>query len=232
MSDNADMTATRAAILEAARFHVAFDGWSDAVLMAAAAEAGVDAQAARAAFPRGAIDLAHAFHLDGDAALARALRDDLPRDLRYSEKVAWAIRKRLEIAGRDREAVRRAAAFFALPVHAATGARALWHTADTIWTGLGDTSDDVNWYSKRAILSGVYSASLLYGRGDRSDGCRDTWEFVDRRIADVMSFETAKASVRNTPVHRAFMAGPGRLLDTIRAPAPRGRDDLPGQQKA
>ena len=92
--------------------------------------------------------------------------------------------RRLEIA--DREAVRRAAALFALPLYAADGARAVWHTADTIWTALGDTSDDINWYSKRATLSAVYGAVVLYWLGDDSQDHQASWEFLDRRIDDVM----------------------------------------------
>ena len=232
MTDNSDLATIRAAIIDASRFHVAFDGWSDAVLKAAAAEADIPLADARAAFPRGAIDLAYEFHVAGDRALAEALAEGFPADLRYSQKVAYAVRKRLEIAASDREAVRRGVAFFALPMNAATGTRAIWHTADTIWTALGDTSKDINWYSKRAILSGVYSASVLYWLGDRSEGFEDSWAFIDRRISDVMRFEKAKAAARKSPLHRAFMAGPGRLFDHIRAPNAEPPSDLPGHLKA
>ena len=228
MSSYSNQSEVQARILEAARFHLAFDGFSEAVLSAAAADAGVCDEEAKAAFPRGAIDLAYAFHIAGDHALALAM-EDMPADLRYSQKVAWAVKERLAIAAQDREAVRRAAGYFALPIHAATASRALWHTADTIWNGLGDTSDDFNWYSKRAILSGVYSASLLYWLGDTSESAANTDAFVERRIEDVMRFEKAKASARKSPLHRAFMAGPGRLLDQIRAPGKHAPDDLPGR---
>lgn len=231
MTDKSQTAQIREAIIDACRFHVAFDGWSDAVLNAAAIEAGVPISDAKAAFPRGAIDLAYQFHLSGDRELARVLAEGFPTDLRYSEKVAYGVRKRLEIAAPDREAVRRAAAFFALPLNAATGTKAVWNTADTIWNALGDTSRDINWYSKRAILSGVYSASLLYWLGDKSEGFADSWAFVDRRIADVMRFEKTKAALRKSPLHRAFMAGPGRLLDHIRAPDADAPADLPGRLK-
>ena len=41
----------------------------------------------------------------------------------------------------------------------------------------------------RAILSSVYSATVLYWLGDESAGHGATWSFLDRRIADVMQFE-------------------------------------------
>ena len=223
------VTEARAAVLGTARFHVIFDGWSEAMYRAAVAEAGIDGDTARQAFPRGVIDLAYEFHLSGDRVLAQRLADADLSKLRYSEKVGHAVMTRLEIAAEDREAVRRAAAFFALPMHVGTGSRALWHTADTVWTALGDTSQDVNWYSKRAILSGVYSSSLLYWLGDESDAFADTRAFVDRRIGDVMSFEKTKARVRDSALGKAFMQGPGRLLDLIKAPGQGAPDDLPGR---
>ena len=95
--------------------------------------------------------------------------------------------RRLElIAGRPRGGAARRRRSFALPHHAADGARAIWHTADTIWTALGDASRDFNWYSKRATLSAVYSSALLYWLGDATPAHTATREFVQRRIDNVM----------------------------------------------
>jgi ubiquinone biosynthesis protein COQ9 len=129
----------------------------------------------------------------------------------------------------DKELVRRGSTFFALPQNAAEGARAIWGTADAIWTALGDTSDDVNWYSKRATLSAVYSATVLYWLGDDSPGHEATRDFLDRRIGDVMQFEKMKAAVRSNPLGKALLAGPIKLMEQIRAP--RAPADLPGSLK-
>lgn len=215
-------------ILEAAPFHVAFDGWSDAALHAAARDANVSESDAKALFPRGPIDLAMAFHFAGDAELKSRLSAMDLAEMRYSARVGHAVCERIMIAAPHREAVRRGVAFFALPFNAASGAKCIWNTADTIWTALGDTSDDVNWYSKRAILSGVYSSSILFWLGDTSDDFEATRAFVDRRIGDVMNFEKFKGSVRKTPFFGLFQRGPGRILDRVRAPHAAVRDDLPG----
>jgi ubiquinone biosynthesis protein COQ9 len=220
----------KARVLAAALPIVPFDGWTDRTLSDAVEDAGVDPGDARLAFPRGGVDLALAFHFANDDLLpARLAAEDLSA-LRYSEKIARAVTLRLEIIQPHKEAVRRAATLFALPIYAADGARAIWHTADTIWTVMGDTSDDVNWYTKRATLSGVYSASVLFWLGDESEDMSATTAFVERRIADVMQIEKVKAMVKDNPIGRAFMAGPGKLLDQIRAPG-QGPDDLPGRWK-
>ena len=145
--------------------------------------------------------------------------------LRYRDRVAALVRARLE-AG-DREVVRRGAALFALPQHAGQGAALIWGTADAIWRTLGDTSEDINWYTKRATLAAVYSACVLYWLGDDSPGQAATRDFVDRRIEDVMRFETFKARVRDNKPLMGLLAGPLWLAAQVRAPkgAPQ---DLPG----
>ncbi len=217
----------RAKVLEAALPLVVFDGWTDRTLADAVLDSGVDPGLSRMAFPRGGVDLALAFHNAGDRALAERLEEADLTDLRYSDRVARAIEMRLEIIAAEREAVRRAVALFALPVHAADGARAIWQTADTIWQGLGDSSEDINWYTKRMTLSAVYSSVVLYWLGDDSPDWQSTREFIDRRIENVMQFEKVKSAVRSSPLGRAFEAGPGRLLDRVRAPDAM-REDLPG----
>lgn len=216
-------------VLAAALPHVAFDGWSAETLRAAVAESGVDAGLAAQAFPRGALDLALAFHRAGDADMLSALKKADLNGMRFRDRIAFAVRLRLEQVADEKEAVRRAAAFFALPVNAAEGAAAVWKTADLIWTALGDTSDDLNWYSKRATLSAVYSATVLYWLGDDSDGHQATWEFLDRRIDDVMGIEKLKAKARETPVVKDLMEAQTRFFDWVKAPKGEAPDDLPGR---
>ena len=181
---------------------------------------------ARVICPRGAVDLALAFHARGDAEMLERLNSEDLSDLKFRDRIAAAVRFRLQ-AVPDREAVRRGVTLFSLPSYAADGAKAVWGTCDLIWDALGDTSDDVNWYTKRATLSGVYSSTLLFWLGDDSPDHQRTWEFLDRRIADVMQFEKLKAQVNNNPLFKPFLAVPNWLASQVRAPV-RMRADLPG----
>ena len=221
------LAATRRAVLAAALPHVAFDGWTDRTLTAAVKDAGAEPGLARLAFPRGGVDLALAFHNEKDAELARELASADLLGLRFRDRIAWAIMRRLELVAGDREAVRRGATLFALPIHAADGARAIWHTSDTIWTALGDTPRDFAWYSKRATLSAVYSSALLYWLGDETPGASATREFVARRIDDVMRIEGMKAKVRANPLGAALLKGPTAILERLRPQRP-ASPDLPG----
>lgn len=221
----------KARLLEAAKPHVPFDGWSDATFDAAVQDAGIAQGLARAVCPRGAVDLALAFHEAGDAAMLTRLAQAELGAMRFRDRIAAAVRYRLE-AVEDRELVRRGMTLFSLPQHAGDGAQALWRTADRIWTALGDTSDDVNWYTKRATLSGVYGATVLYWLGDDSPGHQATWAFLDRRIEDVMRIEKLKAKVRENRVLSGLMAGPNAILSRVRAPVSTQQEGLPGRWSA
>ena len=91
--------------------------------------------------------------------------------------------------------------------------------SDAIWTILGDTSEDYNWYSKRTILSGVYSSTVLYWLGDESEGSENTWAFLDRRIDGVMQFEKVKAQMRGSKLAQMALWGPQQALSLLRAPS-------------
>ena len=208
--------------------HVPFDGWSEAAFRRAVEDAGVAPAQARAAMPRGAVDAALHFHARDDERLAEALRAADLGEMRYRDRVTHGVRTRIELADQNAEAVRRGMTLFALPMHVADGLKAMWGTADTIWDALDDRSLDANWYSKRAILSGVYGATVLYWLGDQSEGHRDTWDFLDRRIDGVMRFEKTKAQLRSSPLLSRLLAPAEALASRVRAPARMPRGDLPG----
>jgi len=209
----------REALIDAALTHVPFEGMNDRAISAGARDIGLAPALVRAFLPEGGAGLAAAYHRRGD----RALRDWLaayPPQGRMRNRIATALRHRLEIA--DPELVRAGSAVLALPQNAALGARLLGETADVIWDGLGDSSDDVAWWTKRASLGAVYGATVLYWLGDTSEGKADSWAFLDRRIDNVMGFERLKAQVAKVP---GVSAATRLATGWIHAPKPR---DLPG----
>ena len=214
-------------LLDAALPHVAFDGWSPATFNAAVADAGIDPAVAKTACPRGAVDLAVAYHRRGDAAMVAALKEADLSNMRFRDKVAHAVLLRLQVID-DKEAVRRGTTLFSLPHMAGDGAKLIWGTADAIWTALGDSSQDVNWYTKRMTLSGVYSSVVLYWLGDDSVDIQATDAFIDRRIDNVMQFEKFKAQAKANPLLKPLTGTLERIMAGIKAPGAATSPDLPG----
>ena len=214
-------------LLSAAVNHVPFDGWTETTFQAAIADTGLDRTVARAICPRGAVDLAVAFHLRGDRIMIDQAKAQNMSGLKFREKISAMVRLRLE-AVTDKELVRRGATLFALPQYAPDGAKLVWGTSDAIWNALGDTSNDVNWYTKRATLCAVYSSTVLYWLGDTSEGNSATWGFLDRRIENVMQIEKLKAQVNDSPTLSKLLMGPKWVLSQVKAPNQGLRARMPG----
>jgi ubiquinone biosynthesis protein COQ9 len=186
----------RTRILEAFPTHAARLGWTDAALKAACQEVQLSEGEAALACPKGAVDLFDAFADRADQAMLEALADlDLP-SMRIRDKVKAAVQLRLEAQLPYKEAGRAMTRALARPDRAPEAARILWRTADRIWRALGDTSTDENFYTKRAILSGVLASTYARWFTDNTTDHSETWAFLDARIENVMQFEKFKARLK------------------------------------
>ena len=181
-----DADKLREELLQASLAHVAFDGWSRTTLRAAARDLGVDPVLAFNAFPGGEAELIEAFSTWADHRMLDALAESDLAAMRVRDRIATAVRSRLELLEPHREAVRRGLAFLALPPNAALGVKCLYRTVDAIWYAAGDRATDYNFYTKRLLLAGVYSSTLLVWLNDVSEGRAETWAFLERRIAEVL----------------------------------------------
>ena len=214
-------------LMVAALPNVAFDGWSNSTFEAACRETDISERKARLSCPRGALDLAVAFHKWGDDQFEISFTKKRISKLKVREKIKKAVELRIKLAS-DKEAVRRGVALFALPVYAFEGSRLIWDTADLIWELIGDKSEDYNWYSKRTILSAVYASTVLYWLGDDTEGNKETWHFLDRRIEDVMKFENAKVQLKTNKFTKEFNGRAGKFLQKIKRPTRNVDPNLPG----
>ena len=172
-----------------------FDGWSDAALVAAADEHGIDPAVARLAFPGGAMDMIAAYVDSVDAAMAARFADGSLGGMKIRERIRALVWFRLDASRGLEEAISRALAIQAMPRNAARSLKLGWHSADAMWRLAGDTATDYNHYTKRAILAGIYAASLAVYVNDESEGKEDSAAFLDRRIDGVMRFEKVKAQL-------------------------------------
>ncbi len=187
----------RIAVLDKALARAPFEGWTPLMMRRACVDAGIDTAFSAAAFPAGIADLLRFWSKHNDAAMASAMESPEFAGLRIREKVAFAVMARLSALRPHKESARRATAVMALPPYAMLAPKLVWSTADAIWRGLGDKSTDFNYYSKRAILSGVWTSTLTRWLGDNSDEEEATKAFLLARIENVMQIEKAKARFRD-----------------------------------
>lgn len=84
-----------------------------------------------------------------------------------------------------------ALAIMAQPSYVAPSFAELARLADEIWYLAGDMSVDGSWYTKRATLSAIYSATEVFMTQDTSKDFVETEQFLDARLADNMKVGSA-----------------------------------------
>lgn len=192
-----------------------FDGWSRAGIDSAARQLGIDPVQARLAMPKTQAGLIDVYIGEVDRALEAYFTPKRLSGMKIREKIRALIWRRLELMGPAREAVRRALAILAMPQNVPLALRTGWRTADLMWRIAGDTSTDINHYTKRTTLGAVYGSTLLVWLDDESEGWTETAAFLDRRIDDVMRFEKFKAEWRGSSGQRLSLS---RFLGRLRYP--------------
>ncbi|ORX64104.1 ubiquinone biosynthesis protein COQ9 [Basidiobolus meristosporus CBS 931.73] len=177
-------------ILEASLPFVRTYGWSTGSIAKGAQALGY-LPVTHGLFPNGGLDLVDYFMED---ARLKTLPDC---SLSTTEKVRKACITRLQHTMPYAESWPEAAAILAEPWNAPVAMRHLSSLVDDIWYLAGDKSFDFNWYTKRFLLSGVYTSTEMYMTKDHSPDFTNTLEFLDRRLEDIsmlasFGFQTAR----------------------------------------
>ena len=191
-----------AAIVSAALMHVPFDSWSDEALVAGAVDACIEPERVSVCFPSGPVDAIVAYIAVADAEMVAAFDALADKPEKVHLMIRTLILLRLEQASAHKEAVRRALTLLALPTNAGQSARTLYRTVDAMWRAAGQQDTDFSFYTKRATLAAVYSATLLAWMADTSSDMAATEAFLDRRLRDV-----ARIPQMTGPARSIFAAG-------------------------
>ncbi|KAI5674228.1 hypothetical protein M9H77_14592 [Catharanthus roseus] len=194
-------------VLRASLNHVIRFGWTEAAMIAGAREVGVSPSIV-GSFSRKEAALVEFFM---DECLQRLIDIidsgvDL-KDLIPSARIAKLVRIRLEMQAPYISKWPQALSIQAQPANITTSFKQRAMLIDEIWHAAGDDSTDVDWYAKRTILGGIYSATELYMLTDASPDYRDTWTFLDRRIRD--AFDLKKSVQEAKYLAEAVGAGMG-----------------------
>ena len=209
--------AVRDRVLEEALGEIPLSGFSQASLDAAAAKAGIAKRELQDAFPKGPTSLVEAFSHWADRRMAETMAAAAP-GRRMRDSVTAAVKARIEVLALHKEAARRAAAFLAVPQNAPLGAKLMMKSVDAMWRAAGDRSSDFSYYTKRAMLAGVYGSTLAYWFSDSSEGNSATWTFLDHRIDNVMAIEKFKGKAKES---FAKLPDPLGIFNALRGGRPR-----------
>lgn len=171
---------------------VPFSGWSVGAMEACSKRLGYNEEFWKIVFEEGLSDVLLAYHQIIDDQLVQEMNQVDLTKLRTHERVALAVKTRLRLLAKNRNIFNKTMGYLSNPLNVALASKLAWKAVDDIWFEYGgDQSTDFNYYSKRTLLLGVYSSSLLYLQSDESEDLADTMDFVDRRLSDVMALGKA-----------------------------------------
>ncbi len=196
--------------------HVVFDGWNRVSLQRAAADLSWPGAEVDRLFPRGGLDAAIIFSKLADEEMVACTSRELSSEMRIRDRVKRTVQCRLEFLEPHREAIRRLTSFMLVPGNGRHSFSLLYSTVDAIWFAVGDKSADFSFYTKRALLAGVVASTNIFWLEDQSEGRQHTWEFLDRRINDVLGIQKIRTKSEQI---REMMPNPLSCFSRLRSVA-------------
>ena len=172
--------------------NVPFDGWSWETLYFSAHDIDLtkskkisesEKDNIRKLFNYSLLDIIQEFNIYLDNEMKVNFKKCKSKNLRIPDQIKSQIILRLKAANKFKEAVRISLGMMALPKNSKIALTMLYKTCDVIWRDCGDKSTDFSFYTKRLILSGVYSSTLSYWLNE-SD-FNKVEDFLQRRLDNV-----------------------------------------------
>ncbi|MDJ1305109.1 MAG: COQ9 family protein [Candidatus Midichloria sp.] len=180
-------------LFESALKIIPFEGWCPDLLIKAERAVNLPEGAASVLFPGGINDFFEYYIEEIDREMLSVYKNSISPNMKVHQRIRQCVISRIEVLARNKSVVTRGLAFLAMPINYALSLRVLWKTVDLIWYEAGrDQSTDFNYYTKRALLAGVYSSTILYWINDESEDFTKTIGFLDRRLEDIHKIYKAK----------------------------------------
>ncbi len=149
------------AILQQALPSIAFDGWSEACFRQAGVDAGFSEDLATILFPNLPMDAIDIWVSWADELMSQSA-DSAFESLGTTQKIRRLILDRLQRFSPHREALNRAVVICSLPWNLPRAMQMTAKTVDAMWELAQVRDHDMNWYTRRAILAYVYTATLRH----------------------------------------------------------------------
>ncbi|XP_031827883.1 ubiquinone biosynthesis protein COQ9, mitochondrial isoform X3 [Nomia melanderi] len=149
-------------------------------------------------FPNRGADLVQYFYLTCNNELNKVLKEQarVTEDNPTKEKKTLetqlqdAVKIRLKMVIPYKKTWPQALALMTLPPNVPKSLANLLTLVDDICYYSGDRSVDINWYTRRIVLAGIYKTTELYMLQDNSEDNKQTWNFLERRIKEAMQIQS------------------------------------------
>ena len=147
-------------IFELTKKIVSIDGWSENILVKLISK-NIDSSELAYFFPNGYKDI-FKFSLDEiNNSLEIKISKTNIINLPLNKRIKKILMTRIEILNKDKKFYNKTFNHLLLPQNTKILKQNLYKSVDTMWYLAGDNSTDFNFYTKRLILSGVYTNALF-----------------------------------------------------------------------
>ena len=192
--------------------NVIFEGWSWKAIISSARSLDIEEDSLNKFLPNGPRDLVREFVSNLDSQMLARINKLKLGKMPIRMRIYTAVKIRIELYEHYREQVRGLLSYLSFPGNITFGTRLTVKTVSTIWYGVGDVSTDFSYYTKRGLLTAIYSATLLYWLSDNSKDSEDTWSFLERRIEDVMKIPKVKAGLKDGVILKKILSMPLQII--------------------
>ena len=172
------------------------NSWNNESLKEAVLEAGFSEGDSNIIFEKGIYSFIDFFIDEGNKKLEeRVVNIDL-NSLKIRDKIKELVKTRLLIEENNKRALRNLTTI-SKGQKIPNLLKNSYRIADKMWEVSGDRATDFNFYTKRLILSKVFSKTLLYFIQDNSADNQKTWDFLDKEIEKVMKIGKVKKQMND-----------------------------------
>ena len=112
-------------------------------------------------------------------------------------KIKNLIMFRLNTSYEYKDAIRSSISIMSFPRNSKLALKMLYKTCDEMWRASNDKSTDFSFYTKRLVLSGVYTSTLFYWLNENDS--KKVENFLDRRLYDIHRFGKIKTLSNGFP---------------------------------
>jgi ubiquinone biosynthesis protein COQ9 len=185
--------AVKDAIIEKMMLHVPTLGWTMSALSKAVVEAGFNQGDENRAFEGNMEKVVEYYFQWVDQQMLRKMETFDLTSMRTRDKIATIIMVRLALMAPYKAVVERTFTFLAKPPHMPLGAKCLYKTVNHIWYIAGDKATDFNFYTKRALLAGVYLSTVKFWLKDVSSDALQTRAHLENRLSKALKVGQIKS---------------------------------------
>jgi len=172
------------------------NGWNNESLKEAAREAEFTDADVNIFFEKGIYSFIDFYIDEGNKKLEKKFENIDLEPLKIRDKIKELVKARLLIEENNKRALRSLTAI-SKGKKIPNLLKNSYKIADKMWEISGDKSTDFNFYTKRLILSKVFSKTLLKFIHDNSADNQKSWDFLDKEIERVMKIGKVKKQMQN-----------------------------------